>query len=48
MLNGVGQRPVTASPAGLTNQITGPATLTVTVAGALHADGPGLPLSQTV
>ena len=39
--------PFVAAPE-LTNQITGPETVTVTVAAALHAAGPGLPESQTV
>jgi hypothetical protein len=32
----------------LTNQITGPATFTVTVVAALHTPGAGLPVSHTV
>src|SRR3990172_1699986 len=49
LLNGPDRRPSPFTPAaGSTNQITGPAAPTVTVAGALHIDGPGLPLSHTV
>ncbi len=48
MLNGVESRPSPLVAAvGLTNQITGPVTLTVIVAGALVAV-PGQPVSCTV
>jgi hypothetical protein len=48
-LNGVDSRPLPlVATAGLTNQITGPTTLTVTVPAALGSPGPGLPLSLTV
>ena len=49
LLNGLLRRPSPlVAAAELTNQITGDATLTVTVAGVLHRDGNGLPLSHTV
>src|SRR3954467_6781692 len=50
VLNGLNSvpLPLAAPLAGLTNQITGPVTVTVMVAGLLVAAGPGLPLSLIV
>src|SRR5918995_7086826 len=48
VLNGLASVPLLLVPAaGLTNQVTGPEMLNVTLAAVLHAV-PGLPLSQTV
>src|SRR4051812_37038506 len=48
-LNGLDKLPFPLLTAvGFTNQTTGEATVNVTVAGVLHKEGVGLPLSQTV